>query len=490
MADALVLVVDATVGPGRGRPGPGGAILRATGKPLFLVANKARPPQPRHAPAASSTGSAWATRSRSRPSHGRGIDDMLAGDRGPSPRRCPRTLDRPSRRYRRRYRGRRPSGTGADTEADHRGRYRDGRSQARRTPRSTTTSRPLGRGGARRRSAFGASRCGWRSSVAPTPASRRWPTACSARSGRWSTIEAGTTTDPVDTPFPGRRSPLHRWSTPPACAGSKAEGRRRRREDRGVDGHRPARARRRRRAGASTARSGPSEQDARLAGMVEHAGRGLVLALNKVDLVRGDAVRAALAQSTEDNFHFLTWAPTHLLSARRGDGVDRLMTWSTRSRARTSAGSRPPSSTDSSTRSSRSRHPRCTADARCACTTSPRGRSDRRRSCSGPTIRTACRRSTAGSSPTSCARATTSAARRSGSWSRPSSSARSMNPRWRPRKRTPSKAATGRQLARANLGGGKPAGARPSKAGKVGPPSSTRGGNRPLGGQKKPQRRV
>ncbi|MEZ4368112.1 MAG: ribosome biogenesis GTPase Der [Kofleriaceae bacterium] len=70
---------------------------------------------------------------------------------------------------------------------------------------------------------------------------------------------------------------------------------------------------------------GVAEQDARLAGMVVEAGRGLIIALNKSDLVRGDVVRAALKQSAEDNFHFLTWAPMHLLSAQRGDGVDRLM---------------------------------------------------------------------------------------------------------------------------------------------------------------------
>ncbi len=73
------------------------------------------------------------------------------------------------------------------------------------------------------------------------------------------------------------------------------------------------------------AKLGVAEQDARLAGMVADAGRALIIALNKSDLVRGEAVRTALAENTEENFHFLTWAPTHLLSAQRGDGVDRLM---------------------------------------------------------------------------------------------------------------------------------------------------------------------
>ena len=70
---------------------------------------------------------------------------------------------------------------------------------------------------------------------------------------------------------------------------------------------------------------GPSEQDARIAGKVEEAGRALVLALNKSDLVTGDAKKAKLRDLSEETFHFLTWAPTTMISAQRGDGVDRLL---------------------------------------------------------------------------------------------------------------------------------------------------------------------
>ncbi len=73
------------------------------------------------------------------------------------------------------------------------------------------------------------------------------------------------------------------------------------------------------------AQLGPAEQDARIAGMVEEAGRGLVLAFNKSDLVLGDAAKATLKEQIKDNFHFLTWAPIVHLSAQRGDGVDRLL---------------------------------------------------------------------------------------------------------------------------------------------------------------------
>jgi GTP-binding protein len=70
---------------------------------------------------------------------------------------------------------------------------------------------------------------------------------------------------------------------------------------------------------------GPAEQDARIAGMVEQAGRGLVIALNKSDRIAGDAARAALRELTQDTFHFLSWAPVVMLSALRGDGVERLL---------------------------------------------------------------------------------------------------------------------------------------------------------------------
>ena len=70
---------------------------------------------------------------------------------------------------------------------------------------------------------------------------------------------------------------------------------------------------------------GPAEQDARIAGLIEQAGRGLIIALNKSDLISGDTAKATLRESTQDIFHFLAWAPTSLLSAARGDGVDRLL---------------------------------------------------------------------------------------------------------------------------------------------------------------------
>ncbi len=73
------------------------------------------------------------------------------------------------------------------------------------------------------------------------------------------------------------------------------------------------------------ASTGPSEQDARLAGMIEERGKGLVLAINKADLVPAAKKREALTEALTENFHFLPWAPVVWLSAARGDGVDRLL---------------------------------------------------------------------------------------------------------------------------------------------------------------------
>ncbi|MEO8706854.1 MAG: ribosome biogenesis GTPase Der [Kofleriaceae bacterium] len=76
---------------------------------------------------------------------------------------------------------------------------------------------------------------------------------------------------------------------------------------------------------AIDAQLGPAEQDARIAGLVEEAGRALVIALNKSDLLVTEEARKALREQMEETFHFLPWAPTVMLSAQRGDGVDRLL---------------------------------------------------------------------------------------------------------------------------------------------------------------------
>ena len=69
---------------------------------------------------------------------------------------------------------------------------------------------------------------------------------------------------------------------------------------------------------------GASEQDARLAGLIEASGRAVVIALNKVDLLSGAGAGRETLQEAGDEFHFLGWAPRQLVSALRGDGLAEL----------------------------------------------------------------------------------------------------------------------------------------------------------------------
>lgn len=72
------------------------------------------------------------------------------------------------------------------------------------------------------------------------------------------------------------------------------------------------------------AKEGPSEQDAKIAGLALERGRGLVIALNKSDLL-DEAGRKAVTQSARDTFSFATWAPLQLVSVENGRGVQKLM---------------------------------------------------------------------------------------------------------------------------------------------------------------------
>lgn len=71
---------------------------------------------------------------------------------------------------------------------------------------------------------------------------------------------------------------------------------------------------------------GPTRQDARIAGMIEEWGRGLVLVVNKWDLVpRADRDVLAHQRELAKKFPFVRFAPVMFVSALSGDGVDRLL---------------------------------------------------------------------------------------------------------------------------------------------------------------------
>jgi GTP-binding protein len=73
------------------------------------------------------------------------------------------------------------------------------------------------------------------------------------------------------------------------------------------------------------ASEGLSEQDARIAGIVEEHGRALVVALNKVDLLPGAGAGRTVTRQAEEALHFMPYAPLAMISAMRGDGVAELM---------------------------------------------------------------------------------------------------------------------------------------------------------------------
>jgi GTP-binding protein len=71
--------------------------------------------------------------------------------------------------------------------------------------------------------------------------------------------------------------------------------------------------------------AGPTEQDARLAGLVEAAGRAAVIVLNKADLLRGASDERRLRRAVAEQLGFMSWAPVLCASARTGRGLDAVL---------------------------------------------------------------------------------------------------------------------------------------------------------------------
>ncbi|HIJ20243.1 MAG TPA: ribosome biogenesis GTPase Der, partial [Deltaproteobacteria bacterium] len=70
---------------------------------------------------------------------------------------------------------------------------------------------------------------------------------------------------------------------------------------------------------------GVSEQDARICGYALEKGRGLVLAINKWDLIKGeDRKRRDLENAIDRQLHFISYAPRVNLSALTGERVIKL----------------------------------------------------------------------------------------------------------------------------------------------------------------------
>jgi len=134
--------------------------------------------------------------------------------------------------------------------------------------------------------------------------------------------QPGTTTDPVDTPFTYAGKPYVLVDTAGIRRRARVEGATEKlsvtlalaqiqRADvvvLVVDAH-----------------GGVSEQDARLAGIIEESGRAVVIALNKADLLAGPGAGRAVLGAVGDELHFLSYAPRQLVSALRGEGLGQLL---------------------------------------------------------------------------------------------------------------------------------------------------------------------
>ncbi|HEY3359878.1 MAG TPA: ribosome biogenesis GTPase Der [Polyangia bacterium] len=81
------------------------------------------------------------------------------------------------------------------------------------------------------------------------------------------------------------------------------------------------------------AAAGPTEQDARLAGLVEAAGRAAVIVLNKSDLLRGQGDERQVRGALADQLPFMSWAASLTTSARTGQGVTGILDAALKARA-------------------------------------------------------------------------------------------------------------------------------------------------------------
>lgn len=72
------------------------------------------------------------------------------------------------------------------------------------------------------------------------------------------------------------------------------------------------------------ANAGVAEQDARLLGLCAERGRGIVVGLNKLDLLSSKQQKDAM-QAARDALRFAPWAPIVPLSAKTGEGLTELM---------------------------------------------------------------------------------------------------------------------------------------------------------------------
>jgi GTP-binding protein len=72
------------------------------------------------------------------------------------------------------------------------------------------------------------------------------------------------------------------------------------------------------------AKDAGADQDRHLLGLAAERGRALIIAVNKLDLVRGATAQRELDQRMRDAFSFAAYAPILFVSAKSGRGVNEL----------------------------------------------------------------------------------------------------------------------------------------------------------------------
>jgi GTP-binding protein len=135
--------------------------------------------------------------------------------------------------------------------------------------------------------------------------------------------EPGTTRDAIDIAFRYKEQDLVLVDT----AGIRRRGR----IQSGVEKHSVLRAQEAIDRGdvallVTDASDGITAQDTHIAGYVAEAVKGLVVAINKWDLMPGDGeTQAAFAKAVQARLRFSPWAPLCFVSAKEGTGIDELL---------------------------------------------------------------------------------------------------------------------------------------------------------------------
>jgi len=135
--------------------------------------------------------------------------------------------------------------------------------------------------------------------------------------------EPGTTRDAIDITFRYQEQDLVLVDT----AGIRRRGR----VQGGVEKHSVLRAQQAIDRGdvallVTDASDGITAQDTHIAGYVAEAVKGLVVAINKWDLMPGDGeTRAAFEKAARARLRFMPWSPLRFVSAKEGTGIDELL---------------------------------------------------------------------------------------------------------------------------------------------------------------------